>query len=211
MVLKWLDNLNMVSILFYLLKNKTIKIKFYLLYPVFSVLRIACIHLYTAWILVSGMYICIYLQCLLGNCIDSNIKQIHNPFQQSTKLPENTSRQVKFYPLKWPSNLLPPLFGTPCSCLDTMMALWISLRCSNSSSKLWGESSPSYGRTDDLLARQTCAVFIRINRIFQFPAGCQDCLDCIVRTETIIMTLQVTSVPIFLFLLLPDILLKFSY
>ena len=126
----------MVSILFYLLKNKTIKIKFYLLYPVFSVLRIACIHLYTAWILVSGMYICIYLQCLLGNCIDSNIEQFHNPFQQSTKLPENSSRQVKCYPPKMTLKPTSSFFGTPCSCLDTMMALWISLRCSNSSSKL---------------------------------------------------------------------------
>ena len=57
------------------------KIQFYLLGGVFSPVYntyTPCIHLHI--ILVSG----IYCKCLLGNCMESNIKQVHNPFLQST-------------------------------------------------------------------------------------------------------------------------------
>ena len=50
------------------------KIQFYLLGGVFS-------PVYTMYImLVSG----IYCKCLLRNCMESNIKQVHNPYLQST-------------------------------------------------------------------------------------------------------------------------------
>ena len=61
-------------------KQTPSKIQFYLLGGVFTI--------YTMYImLVSG----IYCKCLLGNCMESNIKQVHSPFLQSTNWPENPS------------------------------------------------------------------------------------------------------------------------
>ena len=55
-------------------KQTPLKIQFYLLGGVFS-------PVYTMYtVLVSGIY-CKYL---LGNCMESNIKQVHNPLLQST-------------------------------------------------------------------------------------------------------------------------------
>ena len=58
-------------------KQTPLKIQFYLLGEAYTHIH----PVYTMYtVLVSG----IYCKCLLGNCMESNIKQVHNPFLQST-------------------------------------------------------------------------------------------------------------------------------